>query len=62
MSVIELKVPDIGGSTDVNVAEIYVKVGDVINVDDNLLMLETDNATMEVPATVSGRVVEILPK
>ena len=62
MSVIELKVPDIGGSTDVNVAEIYVKVGDVINVDDNLLMLETDKATMEVPATVSGRVVEIATK
>jgi dihydrolipoamide dehydrogenase len=62
MSVIELKVPDIGGSTDVNVAEVYVKVGDVINIDDNLLMLETDKATMEVPATTAGRVVEIATK
>ena len=62
MSVIELKVPDIGGSTDVNVAEVYVKVGDVINIDDNLLMLETDKATMEVPATASGRVVEVIAK
>jgi dihydrolipoamide dehydrogenase len=62
MSVIELKVPDIGGSTDVNVAEVYVKVGDVINIDDNLLMLETDKATMEVPATAAGRVVEIATK
>ena len=62
MSLIELKVPDIGGSTDVNVAEVYVKVGDIINVEDNLLMLETDKATMEVPATSSGRVVEIATK
>lgn len=62
MSVIELKVPDIGGSTDVTVAEVYVKVGDVINIDDNLLMLETDKATMEVPATASGSVVEVATK
>jgi dihydrolipoamide dehydrogenase len=62
MSVIELKVPDIGGSTDVNVAEVYVKAGDVISVDDNLLMLETDKATMEVPATSAGRVVEVIAK
>lgn len=62
MSIIELKVPDIGGSTDVNVAEIYVKVGDKINKDDNLIMLETDKATMEVPAEESGVVKEILVK
>ena len=46
MSVIELRIPDIGGHSDVNVAEVYVKVGDTINIDDNLLMLETDKATM----------------
>lgn len=62
MSLIELKIPDIGGSTDVNVAEVYVKVGDEINVDDNLIMLETDKATMEVPATSAGRVVEVVLK
>lgn len=62
MSVIELKIPDIGGSTDVNVAEVYVKVGDMINVDDNLIMLETDKATMEVPATTAGKVVEVIVK
>ncbi len=60
MSVIELKVPDIGGHSDVNVAEVYVKVGDTINVDDNLLMLETDKATMEVPAEKAGVVTEVL--
>ena len=60
MSLIELRIPDIGGHSDVNVAEIYVKVGDKINIDDNLLMLETDKATMEVPAEVSGVVTEVL--
>ena len=62
MSVIELKVPDIGGSTDVNVAEVYVKPGDNINIDDNLIMLETDKATMEVPATSAGKVIEVVVK
>ncbi len=55
-----LKIPDIGGSTDVNVAEVYVKVGDKINIDDNLLMLETDKATMEVPAEFAGVVTEVV--
>lgn len=55
----ELRVPDIGGSKDVNVAEIYVKVGDFINKDDNIIMLETDKATMEVPAEDTGVVKEI---
>ncbi|MDD3265814.1 MAG: dihydrolipoyl dehydrogenase [Burkholderiales bacterium] len=62
MSSIEIKVPDIGGSRDVNVAEVYVKVGDMVNIDDNLIMLETDKATMEVPADKSGVVTEVLIK
>lgn len=61
-NLIELKVPDIGGSTDVNVAEVYFKVGDTIKVDDNLIMLETDKATMEVPATEAGIIKEIVIK
>lgn len=60
MSNLEIKVPDIGGHSDVNIAEVYVKVGDKINIDDNLLMLETDKATMEVPADKSGVVTEVL--
>jgi len=62
MAMIELKVPNIGGSTNVNVAEVYVKVGDVIAKDDNLLMLETDKATMEVPAEAAGVVKELAIK
>lgn len=57
-NLIELKIPDIG-ATDVNVAEVYVKAGDKINIDDNLIMLETDKATMEVPATSAGIVKEV---
>jgi dihydrolipoamide dehydrogenase len=62
MNLIELKVPDIGDSKNVNVAEVYVKVGDTIHTDDNLIMLETDKATMEVPATQDGIVKEVLIK
>lgn len=62
MSLIDLKIPDIGDSKDVNVAEVYVKVGDSIKKDDNLVMLETDKATMEVPATEDGTVKEVLIK
>lgn len=60
VSVLEIRVPDIGGHSDVNVAEVYIKVGDKINIDDNLIMLETDKATMEVPADKAGIVTEIL--
>lgn len=60
MSLIELRIPDIGGHSDVTVAEVYIKVNDLIQVDDNLLMLETDKATMEVPAEVAGVVREVL--
>ena len=61
-NIIEIKIPDIGGSSNVNVAEIYFKVGDVIKKDDNLLMLETDKATMEVPSEYDGEVKEVLVK
>ncbi|MGL6072013.1 biotin/lipoyl-containing protein, partial [Craterilacuibacter sp.] len=48
--IIELKVPDIGGHADVDVIEVFIKVGDTVAVDDSLITLETDKATMEVPA------------
>jgi dihydrolipoamide dehydrogenase len=62
VSALDIIVPDIGGHSDVNVAEVYVKVGDKVNVDDNLIMLETDKATMEVPADKAGVVTEVLVK
>lgn len=59
---IELKVPDIGGSADVDVIDVAVKVGDVIKVEDTLITLETDKATMDVPSTAEGIVQEVLIK
>ena len=61
-NVIELKVPDIGGSHDVDVIEVMVKPGDAIEVDQSLLTLETDKASMEVPATSAGIVKEVRVK
>ncbi len=62
MSVIDVKVPDIGGFDDVPVIEVLVKVGDSVKAEDSLLTLESDKATMEVPAPQSGTVKEILVK
>ncbi|WP_143869933.1 dihydrolipoyllysine-residue acetyltransferase [Catenovulum sediminis] len=52
----EVKVPDIGGDTDVDVIELLVAVGDEVNAEDGLITLETDKATMDVPAPFSGTV------
>ncbi|OWY38287.1 dihydrolipoyl dehydrogenase [Xenophilus sp. AP218F] len=58
-NLIELKVPDIGGHSNVDVIEVFVKPGDVIAKDDSLITLETDKATMEVPAEAAGTVKEV---
>ena len=60
MSAIEVKVPDIGDFKDVPVIEIVVKPGDEVKLDDPLITLESDKATMEVPAPQAGRVAEVL--
>ena len=59
---IDIKVPDIGDFKDVPVIEILVKPGDSVKKDDSLVTLESDKATMEVPATQSGVVREIRVK
>jgi dihydrolipoamide dehydrogenase len=53
-TLIEIRVPDIGGSKDVPVIELLAKVGDAIAVDQGLVTLESDKATMEVPCTAAG--------
>ena len=60
MSLIEVKVPDIGDFSDVPVIDLFVKVGDSIKVDDAIATLESDKATMDVPSTVEGTVKEVL--
>jgi pyruvate dehydrogenase E2 component (dihydrolipoamide acetyltransferase) len=58
--IIEVKVPDIGDFESVPVIELFVKVGDSIKVDDAIVTLESDKATMDVPSTVAGVVKEVL--
>ena len=55
-------VPDIGDYSDVPVIEVLIKVGDVIEKEQPLLVLESDKATMEVPADVAGTVLSISVK
>ena len=58
-AVIEVNVPDIG-SDEVNVTEIMVKVGDSVEIDQSIINVEGDKASMEVPAPIAGVVKEIL--
>ncbi|MEK9767125.1 MAG: biotin/lipoyl-containing protein, partial [Thalassolituus sp.] len=57
-----LKIPDLGGSSNVEVIEILVGPGDQIEAEQALIVLETDKATMEIPAETSGTVSEVLIK
>jgi len=56
---IELKVPDIGGHDNVPVIEVLVKVGDKVEQEQSLITLESDKATMEIPASAAGVVKEL---
>ncbi len=58
-SVIEVKVPDIGEDGDVEIIEVLVAPGDVIEPEDGLITLETDKATMDVPSPEGGKVVDV---
>ena len=62
MSLVELKVPDIGDFSDVDVIEVNIKPGDAIEKEQGVITLETDKATMEVPSDVAGTVKELKVK
>ncbi|HEF4841040.1 TPA: dihydrolipoyl dehydrogenase, partial [Burkholderia vietnamiensis] len=62
MSLIEVKVPDIGDFSGVDVIEVNIKPGDVIEKEQTLLTLESDKASMEVPSDIAGTVKEIKVK
>jgi len=59
---IEIKVPDIGDFSDVPVIEILVSAGDLVKVEDSLITLESDKATMEVPSPAEGVIRELKVK
>ena len=56
---VEVKVPDIGDFEEVEIIEVLVSEGDAINVEDSVITLESDKATMEIPAPNSGTVTRI---
>ena len=56
---VEIRVPDIGDFTDVDVIDVLINVGDQIAAEDGLITLETDKAAMDVPAPLAGTVVEL---
>ncbi|MFT6407456.1 MAG: dihydrolipoamide dehydrogenase [Arenicella sp.] len=56
---IEIKVPDLGGANDVEVIEVLVNVGDRISIEDSLITVESDKASMDIPASSAGVVTEI---
>ena len=58
----EVRVPDIGDFKDVPVIEVHVKPGDTVKAEDSLITLESDKATMDVPAPLSGKVQEMTIK
>jgi dihydrolipoamide dehydrogenase len=59
MAALEVKVPDIGDFEDVPVIEIHVAVGDDVAPEDPLVTLESDKATMDIPAPSAGKVTEL---
>ncbi|WP_374242154.1 dihydrolipoyl dehydrogenase [Zoogloea sp.] len=62
MSMIEVKVPDIGDFSEVPIIELFVKVGDTLKAEEPICTLESDKATMDVPSPAAGVVAELRVK
>ena len=62
MALIEVKVPDIGDFKDVAVIEVFVKSGDTIKVEQSLVTVESDKASMEIPSSHAGVLKELKVK
>ncbi|HBQ41030.1 MAG TPA: dihydrolipoamide acetyltransferase, partial [Halieaceae bacterium] len=58
----QITVPDIGGAEGAEVIELLVAPGDEIELEQGLLVLESDKASMEIPATLAGKVLQVLVK
>jgi len=59
-NIIDIVIPDLGGDKDVDLIDIMVEVGETVEVEDGLITLETEKASMDVPTTHSGVIKEIL--
>lgn len=60
MTIETINLPDIGNADEVEIIEVLVQTGDAIEAEDSLLTLETDKATMEIPAPAAGTITEML--
>ena len=61
MSISEVKVPDIGDFQDVEVLELMCKEGQSIDVEDPIITIESEKATMDVPSPLAGKIIKINP-
>ena len=59
MSEQEIKVPDLGGADEVEIIEIIVSEGDSVEEEDPILTVESDKASVELPAPVAGKISKI---
>ncbi|MFZ9734293.1 MAG: biotin/lipoyl-containing protein, partial [Burkholderiaceae bacterium] len=62
MAQVELRVPDIGDFKEVEVIEVLVKAGDEVGVEQSLITVESDKASMEIPASHAGRLLSLAVK
>ena len=62
MSIVEVRIPDIGDAKDVMVVEVLIKPGDTVVLEDPLITLESDKASMDVPSSVAGVVESVAVK
>ncbi|RXJ97765.1 dihydrolipoamide dehydrogenase, partial [Arcobacter sp. CECT 8989] len=60
--IVDILIPDLGADKDVDLIEVMVEVGDEVEVEDGLITLETEKASMDVPTTEAGIIKEILVK
>ena len=56
---VELLIPDLGDFEEVDVIEVLVAPGDSVEIEDALVTLETDKASMDIPATAAGKIVSV---
>lgn len=56
---VELRVPDLGDFEDVEIIDVLVAVGDTVAVEDSLVTIETDKASMDVPAELAGKIISV---
>jgi pyruvate/2-oxoglutarate dehydrogenase complex dihydrolipoamide acyltransferase (E2) component len=62
MATVEIRVPDIGDFKDVPIIEVYVSAGSEVKAEDPLITLESDKASMEVPAPRAGRIERLVTR